>query len=564
MKRSSSGQEALGKKKRKGPSVEEGGDDLLQPELFSQQSRGLIHDYFFSEAVWSVEGFAKAVFIFDPKCLSTKAVAIWNRSLKLIWENPHVSSSQKSCAGKLRRMRRAAVAAKIVQIRQLELESQSRKQLRVTKATVGNFRMRDEQWKEAMARYVGEDNDIDQADDEQEDSSNSSYNPQLSSEDDTGEFSVASMEPPKRIIRIVGLGEPSSRLHHSHWIIKDEDISKVLMESRTTMIKNHETLQRPGEILQLNFIFTRDMILQLTRRDVHAEFPAALCKPILCPRILASISEISLVACHENHANTKNEWRRLEEEHLDQCDEEYSALADLVRSQLEHLLLGADLWSPLQYTVKTSNKGYEGSFFCNIVKPLLHATFGGYEDTKIRGKGDHLSCNPALDKELLFPDYSVTIDCYDKMKGEHYLVICEANPPGASQMEFDADHIKLPNMMKLSLDRQIKQGYSEAMVTGIFVQGWKVLVFYMCLEHEAIYEMKPIGQFDLIMDRMQLCKLINICPVLLEAKGIMEASMKHLQQRPPSKTSYKAKFTRPSYDIEPMNIYSADQEPGRQ
>ena len=190
----------------------------------------------------------------------------------------------------------------------------------------------------------------------------------------------------------------------------------------------------------------------------------------------------------------------------------------MVRSQLEHLLLGADLWSPLQYTARTTNKGNEDSFFCNIVKPLLHAAFGEYEGIKIRGKGDRLSCNPALDKELLFPDYSVTIDCYDKMRGEHYLVLCETKPPGASQMELDADYIKLPNMMKLSLDRQIKQGYSEAMVIGILVQGWKVLVFYMCLEHEAIYEIKSIGHFDLIMDRMQLCKLINICPILLEAK----------------------------------------------
>ncbi|KAG0019071.1 hypothetical protein BGZ82_000266 [Podila clonocystis] len=571
MKRPSSVQEALGKKKRENPRIDEGGDELLQPELFSHQNRKLIHDYFFSEAEWSVDGFAGTVFTSDPECSSTNAVTIWDRSLKIIWGNLRIPSSQKSCAGKLRRMRRAAVAANIVQIRQLELERQSRKQLKVTKATVGNFRMRDEQWKEAMARYVGEgaeeaeigDNGVDQAnagDEQEDDGSDSNYNIQLSSEDNTGEFSIASMEPPKRVIRIVGLGEPSSRLHHSHWTIRDEDLSKSLMESRTIMMKNHETLQRPEEILQLNFIFTRDVILELTKRDVHGEFPAALCKPIRCPRILVCISEVSLKACCESHTNTKKEWRRLERDHLDQCDEEYSALAELVRSQLEHLLLGADLWSPLQYTARTTNKGNEDSFFCNIVKPLLHATFGEYEGIKIRGKGDRLSCNPALDKELLFPDYSVTIDCYDKMRGEHYLVLCETKPPGASQM----DYIKLPNMMKLSLDRQIKQGYSEAMVIGILVQGWKVLVFYMCLEHEAIYEIKSIGHFDLIMDRMQLCKLINICPVLLEAKCIMEASMKHLQQRPSSKTSYKAQLTRPSYDIEPMYIYSvAEEEDGK-
>ncbi|KAF9411840.1 hypothetical protein BGZ76_005287, partial [Entomortierella beljakovae] len=307
---------------------------------------------------------------------------------------------------------------------------------------------------------------------------------------------------------------------------------------------------------QLNFIFTRDVILESTDRELHAEFPAAHCNPIRCPRILACISEISLKACCESHSNTKKEWRRLDREYLEQSEKEHSPLTELVRSQLEHLLLGADLWSPLQYTVKMKNKGNEDSFFCNIVKPLLHATFGEYEHAKVRGKGDSLNCNPALDNELLSPDFSITMDCYDRMKGEHYLVICEAKPPFASQGEFDADYIKLSNMMKLSLDRQIRQGYSDGMVVGILVQGWKVLVFYICLEHEAVYEIKPIGHFDLIMDRMQLCKLINICLILLEAKLIMEASMKHLRNRPLSLTSSKVQLTRTSYDINPIYIHS--------
>jgi hypothetical protein len=80
-----------------------------------------------------------------------------------------------------------------------------------------------------------------------------------------------------------------------------------------------------------------------------------------------------------------------------------------------------------RYSARTSNKGNEDSFFCNIVKPLLHAAFEGYEGVNIRGKGDRLICNPALDKEVLFPDYFVTIDCYDKMKGEHYLVSLQAH-----------------------------------------------------------------------------------------------------------------------------------------
>ena len=107
----------------------------------------------------------------------------------------------------------------------------------------------------------------------------------------------------------------------------------------------------------------------------------------------------------------------------------------------------------------------------------MHAAFKEYEDVKMRGKDDRLRCNPALDKKLPFPDYSVTLDSYDKTRGEHCLVLCEAKTPDASQTELDADNIKLPNMMKLSLDGQIRQGHSEPAVIDILVQGWKVLVF---------------------------------------------------------------------------------------
>jgi hypothetical protein len=54
------------------------------------------------------------------------------------------------------------------------------------------------------------------------------------------------------VVRIVGSGEPSSRLYHPHW---DEDLSEVLMKSGAIMMKNHETLQRPEEILLVFMYF---------------------------------------------------------------------------------------------------------------------------------------------------------------------------------------------------------------------------------------------------------------------------------------------------------------------
>ncbi|KAG0316860.1 hypothetical protein BGZ99_006631 [Dissophora globulifera] len=80
-------------------------------------------------------------------------------------------------------------------------------------------------------------------DDQEGDSDEGDWDDPLLSEENIGEFSMASMEPPKRVIRIVGLGKSSSRLQYSHWTFKDEDVSKTLIELRMTMMKYHETLQ---------------------------------------------------------------------------------------------------------------------------------------------------------------------------------------------------------------------------------------------------------------------------------------------------------------------------------
>ncbi|KAF9200573.1 hypothetical protein BGZ49_009180 [Haplosporangium sp. Z 27] len=94
-------------------------------------------------------------------------------------------------------------------------------QLKVTNTTVGNFHVRDEHWKDAVSRYMGEsgeeaetgDNGANEAeagneqDNDGDDSNDSNYNDTLSSEDNTGEFSNGSIEPLKRVVRIVGPGE---------------------------------------------------------------------------------------------------------------------------------------------------------------------------------------------------------------------------------------------------------------------------------------------------------------------------------------------------------------------
>ncbi|KAF9429195.1 hypothetical protein BGZ76_001677 [Entomortierella beljakovae] len=223
---------------------------------------------------------------------------------------------------------------------------------------------------------------------------------------------------------------------------------------------------------------------------------------------------------------------------------------------LDHLFITATLWSPLKYTSK--RKGNEDSFCANVVRPFLTCAFGHLPGIKLRGNGDRFTCGDELDKELKFPDFSVTMECYRKSFGENYLVVAEVKPPTASQDELDNDYIKLPNLMKSALDHQIAQGYEEGTVIGILVQGWSVFVFYMTLEHEAIYELKNIGQFRLISDHTQMAQTLSICPILVEAKDLVEKTREVLRRRPASNISSKDRLRRPSYHITPIMIYQDD------
>ncbi|KAK3815470.1 MAG: hypothetical protein J3Q66DRAFT_389294 [Benniella sp.] len=67
-------------------------------------------------------------------------------------------------------------------------------------------------------------------------------------------------------------------------------------------------------------------------------------------------------------------------------------------------------------------------------------------------------------------------------------------------------------------NHQITQGYGGGTVVGVLVQGWRVLVFNVALEHEAVYEPRNIGQFRLVADHTQMGQLLTMCPVLIEAK----------------------------------------------
>ncbi|KAF9996315.1 hypothetical protein BGZ80_009649, partial [Entomortierella chlamydospora] len=84
-------------------------------------------------------------------------------------------------------------------------------------------------------------------------------------------------------------------------------------------------------------------------------------------------------------------------------------------------------------------------------------------------------------------------------------------PPSATKFELEQDYIKSPNLMKLSLDKQIEQFYGDGTVIGILIQCWAVQVWYLTLDHEAVYELKPIGNFEVIANHLQLGNLLTIC-----------------------------------------------------
>lgn len=123
-------------------------------------------------------------------------------------------------------MRRAAVAATIVQIWQLELERLSRKQLKVKRRRWefpaarralegGNGSISGGGWQEAAT--IGNDAVKAEDGDGQDDGSDDRQQLQRSIVFREQHWRVinSAMEPLKRVVRIAGLGEPPSRLHHS-------------------------------------------------------------------------------------------------------------------------------------------------------------------------------------------------------------------------------------------------------------------------------------------------------------------------------------------------------------
>ncbi|KAF9895583.1 hypothetical protein BX616_009354, partial [Lobosporangium transversale] len=170
-----------------------------------------------------------------------------------------------------------------------------------------------------------------------------------------------------------------------------------------------------------------------------------------------AMSELAFTAANDGYLATISEWRKIRESI--EVESEHEEQWEVLQKMLDHMCITATLWSPLKYTSK--RKGNEDSFYTNIVRPFLTCAFGQLPDVKLRGNGDCFTCGDELDKELKFPDFAVTMECYRKAFGENYLAIAEVKPPSASQNELDDDFIKLPNLMKLALDHQIRQGYGD-------------------------------------------------------------------------------------------------------
>ncbi|KAF9201106.1 hypothetical protein BGZ49_008685 [Haplosporangium sp. Z 27] len=300
-------------------------------------------------------------------------------------------------------------------------------------------------------------------------------------------------------------------------------------EKITDAVDGAETSTKtPGNPFEEFFISdsSSESFLASTQEDSTGEFSVIIDRPKRIVRLVGpgqessslklalAISDVSFTAANEGYLATMKTWKKIQL--LMQEDDEHAEIWDVVRTTLDHLLITATLWSPLLYI--SNQKGNEDSFTNNIVRPFLTSAFGCIPDVKLRGNGDRFTCGNGLDKELKFPDFSVTMDCYNKTLGEHYLVIAEVKPPNASRDSLDDDYIKLANLMKSALHWQLSQGYDDGMVVGFLIQGWRVMVFHLALEHEALYELRSVGQFQLVANYTQLAQILSICPVLLKTK----------------------------------------------
>ncbi|KAF9426428.1 hypothetical protein BGZ76_002767 [Entomortierella beljakovae] len=189
----------------------------------------------------------------------------------------------------------------------------------------------------------------------------------------------------------------------------------------------------------------------------------------------------------------------------------------------------------------------EDSYIHHKVRAILVGLFGDFE-IAYHWTRDQLP-TPTGYEEIYQPDF------YGERNGFPF-IIAEVKKPDADPSSLDHDSRKLPQMMKLALNRMCDAGVRSPVVVGFLIQERRCEITAMNLPSEAIYYYQTIGSFEIPEDSKQLGLLLAALSILKTAKEIAMETLTSIIERPNRQSSIHP-WTRPSFYLKGIMIPEA-------
>ncbi|KAF9426782.1 hypothetical protein BGZ76_002597 [Entomortierella beljakovae] len=246
---------------------------------------------------------------------------------------------------------------------------------------------------------------------------------------------------------LVGPGTTSSRLTTSARLtIGQIDVSVVLMNARTKVIKHQSEISDISDLLTLNFIFNSEFMKRNLPPNVLSLIPQ-VSVPATMPEELGVLNDCSLFASNHTFLETNQFAWGL-------------SSGTLIEEILRSFTSRSNLWKSCSEANLQSN---EDTYIQHAIKHIIIGILGDL-DVNDHWTRDKLP-TPRGYEEQYFTDY------FAEVSGLPFFVVEVKKPEVEDEDVLSEDKRKLPSMMKLMLDQLLKAGVIDATVVSFLFAG---------------------------------------------------------------------------------------------
>ncbi|KAF9426819.1 hypothetical protein BGZ76_002586 [Entomortierella beljakovae] len=334
------------------------------------------------------------------------------------------------------------------------------------------------------------------------------------------------------INHLVGPGTTSSRLRTSgRLVIEDTDVSEALMSARRSVVKHQSEITSVSDLLTLNFIFNLEFMekhLPSNIFEAMRQVPALTASAVE----IKALAECSMFAACHSFLETKLYIR------------ENAPHGTIIGEVLRSYTTRPALWHNTKSTSLPYIPQNEDTYIEDVVRNIIVGVFGDL-DVKDHWTKDPLP-TPQGFEEVYLPDYFAEKD------GFPFILAEVKKPEIITDEDLAGDKRKLPSMMKLALDRMLEAGVESPTVIGLLVFAGRCQIFSMGLEHEALYILKEVGEFELPRNNLQLGLLFAAIVPLLIAQDTATRMVASIKRR--KGINRMPKWQRLSYYVKGIKI----------